>query len=146
MKKDISFGEFMAEVVNRADQISFERSGRPLSDKYDSPSTIIKMIGAVSNTGWGSFTALSGIIANPTYFDFAAAAAAFMLNPTGMIVLGSLVYWGGKESIKQLYNNRTMVADIRTIGDRYEQRYQQCSSSGELDALLNEAALDLYNL
>ena len=146
MKKDISFGEFMAEVVNRADQISFERSGRPLSDKYDSPSTIIKMIGAVSNTGWGSFTALSGLLANASYFAFVAAAAAFVLTPIGLIVIGALVYWGGKESIKRLYNNRAMVTDVRKIGDMYEQRYQQCSSSGDLDTLLNEAALDLYNL
>lgn len=146
MENNQSFGEFMTEVVNRADKISFENSGRPLSDKYESPSTILKMIGAVSNTGWASFSALSGLLGNASYFAFAAALAVFIISPIGLIVVGALVYWGGKESLKLLYNNRTLVEDVKTIGDMYEIRFNECTTEEEQDKLINEAAEELYNL
>lgn len=146
MENNQSFGEFMTEVVNRADKISFENSGRPLSDKYEAPSTILKMIGAVSNTGWASFSALSGLLGNASYFAFAAALAVFIISPIGLIVVGALVYWGGKESLKLLYNNRTLVEDVKTIGDMYEIRFNECTTEEEQDKLINEAAEELYNL
>lgn len=146
MENKNAFGEFMAEVVNHADQISYERGGHPLSDKYDSPSTIIKMIIAVSNTGWGTFKALSGLLANVSYFAFAAALADFAVSPIGLVVIGALVYWGGTDSIKQLYNNRAMVADVQSIGAKYELSYLQCTNDEEKKKLMDEAALDLYNL
>lgn len=146
MENNQSFGEFMTEVVNRADKISFENSGRPLSDKYEAPSTILKMIGAVSNTGWASFSALSGLLGNASYFAFAAALAVFIISPIGLIVVGALVYWGGKESLKLLYNNRTLVEDVKTIGDMYEIRFNECTTAEEQDKLINEAAEELYNL
>ncbi len=146
MENNQSFGEFMTEVVNRADKISFEKSGRPLSDKYEAPSTILKMIGAVSNTGWASFSALSGLLGNSSYFAFAAALAVFIISPIGLIVVGALVYWGGKESLKLLYNNRTLVEDVKTIGDKYEIRFNGCTTEEEQDKLINKAAEELYNL
>lgn len=146
MKNELTFGEFMTEVVNRADKISFENCGRPLSDKYEAPSTILKMIGAVSNTGWPSFMALSGLLGNASYFAFAAALAVFIISPIGLVVVGALVYWGGKESLKLLYNNRTLVEDVKTIGDRYESRFNECSTKEEYERLINNAAEELYNL
>lgn len=146
MKNKRSFGEFMTEVVNRADKISFEKSGRPLSDKYEAPSTILKMIGAVSNTGWASFSALSGLLSKASYFAFAAALAVFIISPIGLIVVGALIYWGGKESLKLLYNNRSLVENVKTIGDKYESRFNKCSTDEEQDNLINEAAEELYNL
>lgn len=146
MENNRSFGEFMTEVVNRADKISFEKSGRPLSDKYEAPSTILKMIGAISNTGWTSFSALSGLLGNASYFAFAAALAVFIISPVGLIVVGALVYWGGKESLKLLYNNRTLVEDVKAIGDKYENRFNGCTTEEEQDKLINEAAEELYNL
>lgn len=145
MYKD-DFGEFMTEVVNRADKISFEKSGRPISDKYEAPSTILKMIGAVSNTGWGSFSAMSALLSNASYFAFAAALAVFVISPIGLVVVGALVYWGGKDSLKLLYSNRSMIDAIKKIGDRYEPRFNQCSTDEEYDRLATEAANDLYNL
>ena len=144
MKNNHSFGEFMAEVVNRADKISFDSSGRTLSDKYEAPSTILKMIGAVANTGWSSFSALSGLLSSASYFAFAAALAIFIVSPIGLVVVGALVYWGGKESLKLLYNNRTLVEDVKKIGDRYEIRFKDCRSDSERDALSNQAAKELY--
>lgn len=146
METNQTFGEFMAEVVNRADKISFEKSGRPLSDKYEAPSTILKMIGAISNTGWTSFSALSGLVGNASYFAFAAALAVFIISPVGLIVVGALVYWGGKESLKLLYDNRTLIEDVQAIGDRYEVRFRDYSSDSEREALANQAAEELYNL
>lgn len=146
MNNKPSFGEFMTEVVNRADNMSFEKSGRPLSDKYEAPSTILKMIGAVTNTGWTSFSALSGLLSNASYFAFAAALAVFVISPVGLIVVGALVYWGGRESIKSLYNNRTLVADVKTVGDKYENRFKGCTSETEQNGLANQAAEELYNL
>lgn len=146
MSNITTFGEFMAEVVNRADKISFEKSGRPLSDKYEAPSTILKMIGAISNTGWTSFNALTKLLSNASYFAFAAALAVFVISPIGIIVVGALVYWGGKDSLKLLYNNRTLVEDVKTIGDRYENRFKQCTSDEEQNHLANQAAQELYNL
>lgn len=140
------FGEFMTVVVNRADKISFEKSGRPLSDKYEAPSTILKMIGAVANTGWPSFSELSKLLSSASYFAFAAALAIFIVSPIGLIVVGALVYWGGKESLKLLYNNRTLVEDVKTIGDRYEVRFKDCNFDSERDTLANQAAEELYNL
>lgn len=141
-----NFGEFMTEVVNRADKISFEKSGRPLSDKYEAPSTILKMIGAVSNTGWTPFSALYGLLGNASYFAFAAALAVFIISPIGLIVVGALVYWGGKESLKLLYNNRALVEDVKAIGDKYENRFNECTTEVDQDKLINEAAEELYNL
>ncbi len=146
MNSEKSFGEFMAEVVNRADKISYERCGRPLSDKYEAPSTILKMIGAVAITGWTSFSALSGLLASASYFAFAAALAVFIISPIGLIVVGALVYWGGKESLKLLYSNRTLVEDVKAIGDKYENRFKECSFKDEQERLANQAAEDLYNL
>lgn len=146
MENNRSFGEFMTEVVNRADKISFEKSGRPLSDKYEAPSTILKMIGAVSNTGWTPFSALSGLLGNASYFAFAAALAVFIISPIGLIVVGALVYWGGKESLKLLYNNRALVEDVKAIGDKYENRFNECTTEVDQDKLINEAAEELYNL
>lgn len=146
MNSEITFGEFMTEVVNRADKISFEKSGRPLSEKYEAPSTILKMIGAVSNTGWHSFSALSGLLDNASHFAFAAALAVFVISPIGLIVVGALVYWGGKDSLKLLYNNRTLVEDVKNIGDKYEIRFNECSTEEEQERLINQAAEDLYNL
>lgn len=145
MYKD-NFGEFMTEVVNRADKISFERSGRPISDKYEAPSTILKMIGAVSNTGWEPFSAMSALLSNASYFAFAAALAVFVISPIGLVVVGALVYWGGKDSLKLLYSNRPMIDAIKKLGDRYEPRFNQCSTDEEYDRLATEAANDLYNL
>lgn len=136
----------MTEVVNRADKISFEKSGRPLSDKYEAPSTILKMIGAVSNTGWTSFSALSGLLGNASYFAFAAALAVFVISPIGLIVVGALVYWGGKDSLKLLYSNRTLVEDVKTIGDKYETRFNECSTEEDQERLINKAAEELFNL
>lgn len=140
------FGEFMTDVVNRADRISIERKGCSLSDRYDAPSTVIKMIGAVANAGWKPYLGLAGLLSNVSYFAFAAALALFVVSPIGLIVVGALVYWGGKDSIKVLYNNRKMVSDVKVIGDRYERRYNQCNSESEYEALVNEAAEELYNL
>lgn len=141
-----TFGEFMTEVVNRADRISFEKSGRPLSDKYEAPSTILKMIGAVLNTGWTSFNALSKLLSNTSYFVFAAALASFVISQIGLIVVGALVYWGGKDSLKLLYNNRALVEDVKRIGDLYENRFNKCTSDEERSHLANQAAEELYNL
>lgn len=146
MYENKTFGEFMTDVVNRADRISIERKGCSLSDRYDAPSTVIKMIGAVANAGWEPYIGLAGLLSNASYFAFAAALALFVVSPIGLIVVGALVYWGGKDSIKVLYNNRRMVKDVKVIGDRYESRYNNCSSENEYEALANEAAEDLYNL
>lgn len=140
------FGEFMTDVVNRADRISIERKGCSLSNRYDAPSTVIKMIGAVANAGWTPFSGLAGLLSNASYFAFAAALALFVVSPIGLIVVGALVYWGGKDSIKVLYNNRKMVRAVKVIGDRYELRYNQCDSGTEYESLVNEAAEELYNL
>lgn len=140
------FGEFMADVVNRAERISIERNGCSLSDRYDAPSTIIKMIGAVVNAGWAPYSGLAGLLSTASYFAFAAALALFVVSPIGLVVVGALVYWGGKDSIKVLYNNRKMVKDVKVIGDKYESRYNSCSSESEYEALANEAAKDLYHL
>lgn len=141
-----TFGEFMTDVVNRADRISIKRKGCSLSDRYDAPSTVIKMIGAVANAGWKPFSGLAGLLSNASYFAFAAALALFVVSPIGLIVVGALVYWGGKDSIKVLYNNRKMVKDVKIIGDRYEYRYNHCDSDTEYESLANEAAEELYNL
>lgn len=146
MKSEQTFGEFMTEVVNRADKISFEKCGRPLSDKYEAPSTILKMIGAVSNTGWTSFSALANLLVNASYFAFAAALAVFVISPVGLIVVGALVYWGGKDSLKLLYSYRSLVEDVKSIGDKYETLFKECSTDEELDNLTNLAAEELYNL
>lgn len=146
MNNNITFGEFMTEVVNRADGISFEKSGRPLSDKYEAPSTILKMIGAVSNTGWTSFSAMSKLLGNASYFAFAAALALFIIRPIGLIVVGALVYWGGKDSLKLLYSNRTLVEDVKAIGDKYENRFNECFTEEDQERLIYQAAEDLYNL
>lgn len=146
MENKPSFGEFMTEVVNRADKISFEKSGRPLSDKYEAPSTILKMIGAVTNAGWGAFNALSGLMSNVSYFAFAAALAVFVISPIGLIVVGALVYWGGKESLKLLYHNKGVVDAVKQIGDRYEVPYQSCINEAEYDELADKAAKELYDL
>ncbi len=140
------FGEFMTDVVNREDRISIERKGCSLSDRYDAPSTVIKMIEAVANAGWTPFSGLAGLLSNASYFAFAAALALFVVSPIGLIVVGALVYWGGKDSIKVLYNNRKMVRAVKVIGDRYELRYNQCDSGTEYESLVNEAAEELYNL
>lgn len=146
MRSELTFGEFMTEVVNRADKISFEKSGRPLSDKYEAPSTILKMIGAVSNTGWASYSVLSGLLGNASYFAFAAALAVFVISPIGLIVVGALVYWGGKDSLKLLYSNRTLVEDVKTVGDKYENRFNECSTEEEQERLANQAAKEIYNI
>lgn len=139
-----NFGEFMTEVVNRADKISIEKSGRALSDKYDAPSTILKMIKAISNTGWPAFSALCDILNNSSYFAFAAALAAFLISNTGLAVAGALVYWGGKDSLKLLYNNRALVRDVKAIGDKYENSYDNCSTQDEQNRLIDMAADDFY--
>ena len=136
----------MTEVVNRADGLSFEKCGQSLSDKYEAPSTILKMIGAVSNTGWDSFSALSGLLGGASYFAFAAALAAFVISPIGLIVVGALVYWSGKESMKLLYNNRTLVEDVKSIGDKYKDRFNDCISEVEQGRLIDQAAEELCNL
>lgn len=146
MKSEPTFGEFMTEVVNRADKLSFEKSGRPLSDKYEAPSTILKMIEAVTNAGWTPFSALAGLLEITSYFAFAAALAIFTISPIGIIVIKALTYWGGSDSLKSLYNNRTLARDIKTIGDRYEYRFKKCSSDSERETLANQAAEELYNL
>ncbi len=135
----------MAEVVNRADRLSYERCGRPLSDKYEAPSTILKMIGAVANTGWASFSALSRLLAGTSYFAFAAALGMFIISPIGLIVVSALVYWGGKGSLKLLYNNRTLVEAVKAVGDKYEDRFKKCSFNDEQERLANQAAEELYN-
>lgn len=145
MKSEITFGEFMTEVVNRADRISLKVSGHSLSDKYEAPSTILKMIGAITNTGWSSFKALSGLLSNASYFAFAAALAVFAISPIGIIVVGALVYWGGMESLKLLYNNRSVVEAIQAIGDKYESRFNDCHTEEERCQLLEQAAEELYN-
>lgn len=146
MNKDITFGEFMTEVVNRADKISFEKSGRSLSDKYEAPSTILKMIGAVCNKGWSNFTELAHTVLKDSYFEFAGALAPFLFGSVGGIIAGSLAYWGGQSSIKLFYNNKKIVEDVKTIGDKYEKRFNRCSTDEEQDKLINEAVGELYNL
>lgn len=136
----------MTEVVNRADELSFEKWGRPLSDKYAAPSTILKMIGSITTTGWNGFNALCKLVSNVSYFAFATALGAFLLTPIGITVVGSLVYWGGKDSLKLLYNNRTLVEAVKKVGDKYKSRFEDCSTSGEYDQLVTDAANDLCNL
>lgn len=146
MNNDITFGEFMTEVVNRADKISFEKSGRPLSDKYEAPSTILKMIGAISNKGWNNFTELAHTVLKDSYFEFAGALAPFLFGGIGGIIASSLAYWGGQSSIKLFYNNKKIVEDVKAIGDRYENRFNECTTDDGQDKLINEAAEELYNL
>lgn len=146
MKSDLTFEEFMTEVVNRADKISFEKSGRSLTDKYEAPSTILKMIGAVCNKGWNNFTELARTILKDSYFEFYGALAPFLFGGIGGIIASSLAYWGGQSSIKLFYNNKKVVEDVKTIGDKYESRFNRCSTNDEKDKLLNQASEDLYNL
>lgn len=146
MKNDMEFGGFMAEVMNLADKLSFENSGRSLSDKYEASSTVIKMVGAVSSTDWGVFSALASLLSNASYFAFASALAVFAISPIGLAVAGALVYWGGIESIKLLYNNREIVADVKKIGDKFQPLYEECATDDERDYLAHMAANELYNL
>lgn len=146
MENNQSFGEFMTEVVNRADKISFEKSGRPLSDKYEAPSTILKMIGAISNKGWSNFTELAHTVLKDSYFEFAGALALFLFGGIGGIVASSLAYWGGQSSIKLFYNNKKIVEDVKNIGDKYERRFKGCNTEEQQYKLMNEAAEELYNL
>jgi len=140
------FGGFLTDVVNRADKKSIERKACSLSDRYNAPTTVIKMIGVVANAGWPTFSELARLLSCASYFDFAAELATFVVSHEGLIVVGALVYWGGKDSIKVLYNNRKMVCDVKVIGDKYEHRYNQCNSETEYETLVNEAAEELYNL
>lgn len=140
-----TFGKFMTEVINLADSISFEKSGRPLADKYEAPAAILKMIGAVTSSGWASFKALAALVSKTSYFAFAAALTLFVISPLGIIAVGALIYWGGEEALKLLYNNSELVKAIKIIGDRYEGRFNACDTDVQRKILLNQAAEDLYN-
>jgi hypothetical protein len=146
MESNKTFGQFMTEVLNKADELSFEKWGRPLSDKYEAPSTILKMIGSITTAGWKGFNALSKLLSNVSYFAFATALGAFILSPIGISVVGSLVYWGGKDSLKLLYNNRTLVEAVKKVGDKYKSRFEECTTSEGYDQLVTDAANDLCNL
>lgn len=146
MESNKTFGRFMTEVLTKADELSFEKWGRPLSDKYEAPSTILKMIGSITATGWTGYNALCKLLSNVSYFAFAAAVGTFLLTPIGIGVVGSLVYWGGKDSFKLLYNHRTLVEAVKKVGDKYKPRFKVCSTSKECDKLVTDAANDLCNL
>lgn len=136
----------MTEVVNIADELSFEKWGRSLSDKYEAPSTILKMIGSITATGWTGFNALCKLLSNVSYFAFTAALGAFLLTSIGISVVGALVYWGGKDSLRLLYNHRILVEAVKKVGDKYKSRFEECSISEEYDKLVTDAANDLCNL
>lgn len=137
----------MTDVMDRADKLSFEKSGRPLSDKYEAPTTILKMIGSITDTGWESFISLySQLISRGSYFLFAGALGSWITSALGLLVSSSLMYWGGQESIKLLYSNKGIVEAVKRIGERYKSHFDSCSSDEEKGNLANRAANDLYNL
>lgn len=101
------------------------------------------MIGSILNTGWDSFKALSELLSNPSYFAFAVAMASFLVTPIGLIVIGALAYWGGTESLRLFYDNRTVVDDIRTIGDKYERYFCESGSDEERHKIIEQAAEEM---
>lgn len=147
MDNNQSFGKFMTDVMNRADKLSFEKRGHPLSDKYEAPTPILKMIGSITDTGWESFISMySQLISRGSYFLFAGALGPWITSALGVLVSSSLMYWGGQESIKLLYSNKGIVEAVKRIGDRYRSYFDNCSSDEDKDNLANRAANDLYNL
>lgn len=146
MKNEQAIGRFMTEVMNRANILSLERNGRPLSDMYGAPSTTLKMIEAITNIGWLPFKALSGLLTNSSFFAFTAARTLFILSPLGQVVVNALAYWDGKDSLKLLYNNHSLVVDIERIGDKYSERVEASQSDEERNILADEAAETLYAL
>ncbi|MGM9817314.1 MAG: hypothetical protein ACI304_09720 [Lepagella sp.] len=145
MDSNLIFGEFMTDVMTRADNLSFEKCGRPLTDKYEAPSTILKMIGAVTNTGWNIFNQLYQLLSQKSYWSFSESLPLFMLNPVGNVILGSLVYWGGKSSLKLLYDNQNLVEVVKRIGDKYQPLFVKCSKDS-LENLAEQAANDLVSI
>jgi hypothetical protein len=143
MCKENTFGIFISDVINLADKNSIGINGESLSDIYASPSTVVKMIGAVTKTGWHSFMELTKLLASTSYFTFIAALTAFISSPIGSLVINALIYWGGKDSIKVLYNNREMLNDIKLIGEKFEKLYNNCTSESEYETIVNEAADEL---
>lgn len=143
MSNKHSYEVFINDVVNRSEKLSLERDGVSLSDRYEAPSTVTKMICAVARAGQKYFSGLAGLLANTSYFAFAAALALFIVSPIGTVVLGALVYWGGKDSLKVLYNNRDMVLAVKSVADKYKLRLDRCASESEYDELVNQAAEEL---
>jgi hypothetical protein len=138
-----TFGVFMSDVINQTDKKSIKMDGESLSDIYAAPSTAVKMIGAVTKAGWHSYTELAKLLSSTSYFTFIAASSAFIGTPIGSLILSSLVFWGGKDSIKVLYNHREMVNDIKAIGEEFEKRYNNCTSESDYETMVNEASDEL---
>lgn len=146
MSMHTSYGQFMADVINRADQLSMRRGKGTLAEKYNSPATISKMLMAVANSGWPAYKALAGFLAHSTALGLAAGIALFIISPLGLVVVGALAYWGGRDSIKLLFQNKPMVEDVKSVGDRFKTRYDACTTDMQREQLLDEAANDLLRI
>ena len=146
MTDSIGFGKFMTNVLYQANKTSFDKRGESLSDIYHIPSTIIKMIGAITNTGWDSFKVLYEVLSKTSYMMFISSLPSFLLSPAGAVVSRTLVFWNGIESIKLLYDNKKIIKDIKDLGDIYEQKFRMCSSMESQDLLENEAIISFLNM
>jgi hypothetical protein len=101
------------------------------------------MIEAVAGLGWPPFTELTELLSNTNFYEFIEDLPGFASSPNGLSVINALVYWGGEGAIKVLYNNRNLVNDVKLVGDRYLQKYSQCSEENGYEALADDAAKTL---
>ena len=134
----------MADVISRVDAICFERTGSGFSERCKAPANVGKMIESVVKTGWLPYEELHRTVSHASYFAFVASLSMFVLTPVGMTVTDSLVYWGGKESIKLLYDHRHMVGVVKDVGDTFRTQCSVTPGESGYDELVNRAAEALY--
>ena len=141
MSKYNDYGEFLQEVVNTAER----KSSIPLYRLYGVKSETIGMIISLLSKGWIPFASMTSIF-GLALIAFLAALAAFVITPIGLVVVAALVYWGGKDAIKVLYDNRVLPIAIKAVGDKYKERFDtHVNEQGYIDNLIEEAAADLID-
>lgn len=139
MSKYNDYGEFLQEVVNTANR----KSDIPLYRLYGVENDTVGMILSVLGVGWIPFAAMTSLF-GLALVAFLAALAVFIITPVGVVVIAALVLWGGKNAIRILYDNKALPIAIKTIGDKYKDRFDShMEECAYIDGLMDEAANEL---
>jgi len=135
------YGEFMINVLNRADMLMYCERKCSLCDAFGMRSTVLKMLVGVLKKGWTAFKSLALLVKLP-YTSCLENSKIWDFSRYDNAGFTMWSWWNKEDCIKLLYENRKFIAAVECVGDNYHLKLQTVE---DIENLIDAAATDLLN-
>lgn len=140
MSKYNNFETFVTSVIEESDNKCRVRYNCSLTEAYQTPLDVFKMILAIVPIGWPIFLNVIALLAlGPV--AFALSLTFFTISPVGVLVIAALAVFGGIKAIKLMYQYSILPTAIKDMGEKYKSSFQaHINEKPFIDNLINEAS------